>query len=401
MKVGVYFPGFLPEEGGGYTFEQEILRSLLELSAESRHDFVLYFTIGQSGTKNLLPIAKNLESKWLNPSDYYPAIRRIISKLARILGAHQWMIDSQAILQTALERDNVQMVWFSTCTSLPVEVPYIATVWDIQHRLQPWFPEVSQRGEWKSREEYYSGYLRMATYIITPNQTAQDDLSFFYQIPPARFLRLRHPVSRIGKRPSKDKIASILKKYHISNQYIFYPAQFWAHKNHINLFKAFTILQEKYKLDLDLVLTGSDKGNLRYIQDYAQSRDLKEKIHFLDFVPREDLIGLYAGAFALTYVSYFGPENLPALEAFACECPVVASSVAGAAEQLGDAALLVDGSRPEEIALAVKKIFDDPQLREALIQKGLVRAKVYTGTDYVRDVYKILDEFETVRNNWP
>jgi glycosyltransferase involved in cell wall biosynthesis len=401
MKVGVYFPGLFPEEGGGHTFEQEILHSLLELSAESRHAFVLYFSPGPTGTTGPLPAAKNLESKWLDPGDYFPTLRRVISRVARRLGLRQWVIDRQAILQSAMERDKVQMAWFPTYDSPPVEIPYIASVCDIQHRLQPWFPEVSQRGEWNCREEHYSRLLRMATYIITPNQTGQDELSLFYQIPTARFRRLRHPVPRKGKSPSKEEIASVLEKYHISSQYILYPAQFWAHKNHINLLIAFAILRNKYKLDLDLVLTGSDQGNLQYVQEAAENLRLKEKVHFPGFVPRDDLIALYARAFALTYVTYFGPENLPPLEAFASGCPVIASNVAGAAEQLGDAALLVDGSRPEEIAMAVKKIHDDPRLRESLIQKGLVRAGEYTGLDYLRDVFKMLDEFEIIRSNWP
>ena len=223
----------------------------------------------------------------------------------------------------------------------------------------------------------------------------------FYQIPPARFRRLRHPVPRIEKKPTMEEVTSVLQKYHLSNSYILYPAQFWAHKNHVNLLKALAILQEKFKLDLHLVLTGSDQGNLEYIINIVQDLQLKEKVHFLGFIPHDDLVALYAGAFALTYMTYFGPENLPPLEAFACGCPVIASAVAGAAEQLGEAALLVDGSRPEEIALSIKKIQDDPQLRETLIRKGLRRAKEYSAPDYLRDVFTMLDEFEVIRSNWP
>jgi glycosyltransferase involved in cell wall biosynthesis len=222
----------------------------------------------------------------------------------------------------------------------------------------------------------------------------------FYQIPSARFLRLRHPVPHIEKTPTSEEVTAVLEKYHLSNRYIFYPAQFWAHKNHFNLLKAFTILHENYHLDLDLVLTGSDQGNLGYIKNTAQNLQMSEKVHFLGFVPRDDLMALYAGAFALTYVTYFGPENLPPLEAFACGCPVIASAYAGAQEQFGDAALLVDGSKPEEIALAVKKIHENPHLREKLIRKGFARAKEYSSLDYVRDVFTLLDEFEAVRSTW-
>jgi hypothetical protein len=37
-------------------------------------------------------------------------------------------------------------------------------------------------------------------------------------------------------------------------------------------------------------------------------------VRFLGFVPRSDLVMLYRHAFALAYVTFFGPENLPPLE---------------------------------------------------------------------------------------
>jgi glycosyltransferase involved in cell wall biosynthesis len=400
MKVGVYFPGSSPQSGGGFTFGHEILQALLALCEGSHHEFTLYFHRLPTVTANPLPAAKNLQSRWVDSKEYPPAYKILVSRLARKLSYPQPVINHKGILQTALEADDIQMFWFVTPEYQTVDVPYIATMWDIQHRLQPWFPEVSRAGEWDHREKIFARFLRQATYIITPNQTGQDELSMFYQIPPARFRRLRHPVPYIEKRPTKEEVASILEKYHISNRYIFYPAQFWAHKNHINLLKAFSFLHENYNLDLDLVFTGSDKGNLEYIKNTVKNLQMNEKVHFLGFVPHDDLIALYAGAFALTYVTYFGPENLPPLEAFACGCPVIASAYAGAKEQLGDAALLVDGSKPEEIALAIKKIHESPHLREKLIRKGLVRAKEYSGLDYVRDVLTMFDEFEVIRSTW-
>ena len=114
----------------------------------------------------------------------------------------------------------------------------------------------------------------------------------------------------------------------------------------------------------------------------------------------EDLIALYRGAFALAYVTFFGPENLPTLEAFALGCPVVASDVAGAREQLGDAALLVDPKDPSSIATAIKALYDDANLRQTLIEKGRVRAESRQQKHFVRGVFDALDEFEPVRRCW-
>jgi glycosyltransferase involved in cell wall biosynthesis len=123
-------------------------------------------------------------------------------------------------------------------------------------------------------------------------------------------------------------------------------------------------------------------------------------VHCLGFVPRHDLILLYRYAAALTFVSFFGPDNLPPLEAFASGCPVIAADVPGAAEQLGDAVLRVNPKSPEQMAKAIYTLHQDDVLRRALIQRGFVRAKQWTGTDYVKSVFDILDDLAAVRRCW-
>jgi glycosyltransferase involved in cell wall biosynthesis len=109
---------------------------------------------------------------------------------------------------------------------------------------------------------------------------------------------------------------------------------------------------------------------------------------------------LYRNALALTYVTFFGPENLPPLEAFALGCPVIASNVSGAQEQLGDAAMLVDPKDEEQIANAIKLVHDDLHVRRTLVERGIHRASKWTGEDFVRSVFSILDEFEPIRRCW-
>src|SRR4029078_10301868 len=132
---------------------------------------------------------------------------------------------------------------------------------------------------------------------------------------------------------------------------------------------------------------GSNKGNEEYLRTFAAQLNPPVDVAFLGFVPLEDLVALYRGAFALAYVTFFGPENLPPLEAFALGCPVIASDVSGAREQLGDAALFVDPRNPAEIAGAIKQLRDDDTLRASLIDKGRARAERWTATEFVRGVF--------------
>ena len=148
------------------------------------------------------------------------------------------------------------------------------------------------------------------------------------------------------------------------------------------------------------MLVGSDKGNLTYVRKCAELHNLQKQVHFAGFVSRQELAALYRNALALTFVSFFGPDNLPPLEAFALGCPVIAANVSGAREQLGQAALLVDPKEPRAIAEAVLRLHHRPELREDLIELGRERARQFTGKQYIEAILQIIDDFEPIRRCW-
>ena len=149
-----------------------------------------------------------------------------------------------------------------------------------------------------------------------------------------------------------------------------------------------------------LTCVGSDKGYLDHVRGLARELGVLERVQFRGFVDTDELVSLYRGAHALVYLSFFGPENLPPLEAFALGCPVVQADIPGAREQLGDAALLVAPTDAEAVAQAVRRL-EDPGLRERITAAGRERAAGYTADGYVRGVLDFLDEFEPVRRCWP
>jgi glycosyltransferase involved in cell wall biosynthesis len=124
-------------------------------------------------------------------------------------------------------------------------------------------------------------------------------------------------------------------------------------------------------------------------------------VHFLGFVERNVLVTLYRQALALTYVSWCGPENMPPLEAFALGCPVIATRIPGAEEQLGDAALFCEPGDPASISEAIANVQGDAELRARLVDAGRIRARRFSPADYVGGALKFLDEFSAVRRCWP
>jgi glycosyltransferase involved in cell wall biosynthesis len=231
-------------------------------------------------------------------------------------------------------------------------------------------------------------------------EVGKDEVVNFYRVPPDRVRLIPHPTPAFALKAPKDQGEEVLTRYNIPKGYLLYPAQFWPHKNHVGLLLAVRLLREQYGITLPVVLVGSDTGNLEHVRRVSDELNLSAQVHFLGFVSREDLIALYRNALALTYLTFFGPENLPPLEAFALGCPVIASNVSGSQEQLGDAALLVDPKDEKQIAAAIKRLLDDPVLVETLVSRGIARASRWTAEDFVRGVCSLFDEFESVRRCW-
>ena len=303
-------------------------------------------------------------------------------------------------LEVAARNSGVELLWFiGVGVYESTVIPYVATVWDLQHRLQPFFPEVNADGQWDAREQRYSQFLRRATYCVTGTDVGKGQIVKFYQLDDARVRVLPLPTPRFALE-SGAKSATVEPRVSQYGEYVFYPAQFWSHKNHINLFLAIKWLHDIHGLRINVVLTGSNQGNLRYVKRMADELGISELVQFLGFVSKSELVELYQGALALTFTTYFGPDNIPPLEAFALGCPVIASNVNGAEEQLGDAAILVDPSNPEHIGRAILALRADDTLREQLCRRGYARATLWTSANYVNGVFKLFDEFSAVRRNW-
>jgi glycosyltransferase involved in cell wall biosynthesis len=367
MRVGFVCDTCAPAAGGGYVLQTSLVQAIR--STRSQHDFVRVTAADPRRFKHFRDVA-----------GHKPSPRELLDF---------------AISDLALD-----LVWFLTPMAEPVCVPFIVTVWDLAHRRQALFPEVSVGGTWEKREQTYRETLPRAARVLTGTQAGKDDIQLFYGVPPENIRIVPLPVPDFAKHLAQLDMAVTLK-YGLPANYLFYPAQFWPHKNHVNLLLALKCVKETHDLPIPLVLTGADKGNLAHVKALAHHYGVATLVHILGFVPQEDVVKLYRGAIALVFPTFFGPDNLPPLEAFALGCPVIASRVRGAEEQLGDAALLFDPADPAELAIAIAKLVSNRVLRTRLIKRGLKKVSTKSPAAYVSEVLQIIQELEPLRRCWP
>src|SRR6266568_4165559 len=364
MRVGVVADRVSPEAGGVFTFIRAIIDAIKECS--SNHEFVIWEPVREP------------ENKWrwrevVKRAGDSGGAGRLIRFMAGRMRSVQTVFAAGGISpveQFILESD-IDVMWFLSQTNAPVSVPYFTTVWDLQHRRQPFFPEVSTTGwTWDARERAFRSNLLRASRIITGTQAGKDEIIAFYGVCPQNVIVVPMPIAEADLSGDSDSRIDVSAKYGLKSQYLFYPARFWPHKNHVNLLLALDLLKRNAGVELDLVLTGSDKGNLNHVCETIAALRLTSQVKNLGFVPNADLHWLYREANSLVFPSFFGPDNIPPLEAFALGCPVMAARVPGSEEQLGNAALLFDPADPADIARAILTVHGDRRLRAELIKRG-------------------------------
>jgi glycosyltransferase involved in cell wall biosynthesis len=151
-----------------------------------------------------------------------------------------------------------------------------------------------------------------------------------------------------------DKPASL----DVQLNFIHYPAQYWAHKNHYNLLLAFAEVLVKHP-GLKLILTGSDRGNKEYVKRVITDAGLNENVIDLGFVSTAELKWLYQNSQGLVMPTFLGPTNMPLLEAAELGCPVACSQLDGHKEQLGDYGYYFDPKDPQDISRVIGEMIDD------------------------------------------
>jgi len=156
----------------------------------------------------------------------------------------------------------------------------------------------------------------------------------------------------------------------LAGSFLFYPAQFWLHKNHFNLLEALHILR-KENMHIPCVLTGDTNQNgYPYFYYLLHKRKLTDSFVLLGYVSEGEMAWLYKNARALVMPTFFGPTNIPPVEALHFGCPVAVSNNYGMPEQLEDAALYFAPDEPETIAAAIKKLWIDEETRVSLLRNS-------------------------------
>jgi glycosyltransferase involved in cell wall biosynthesis len=356
MNVGVFIKSRNEKEGGGYTITYDILDTLLKNT--KLINYRLYFVIINELPKKIEDLLKKKKIKYINIIELNSLSKfknLLFCKFSFFLKFYNLLNLNKA--HNFFKKNYVDIIWpISSELRYPFSIPYFFTVWDLQHKSIPEYKEVGSFTTKFYREHLIKSNLAASEYVITGNKSGKDEILKYYKIKKNKIILNSHPTPSWAFQKKTINI-NFLRKKKIKN-YFLYPANFWEHKNHLNLIKGFCIFNEKHNNKYQLVLVGNivDKNIYKKIDNLIKEKKIQSSVKILGYVARPNLLELYDSCIALTYLSVSGPENLPPLESFARGKPVLHSNFKGAKEQLNNFPVYVNYRDPNSIALGMKKI---------------------------------------------
>jgi len=148
-------------------------------------------------------------------------------------------------------------------------------------------------------------------------------------------------------------------------------------KNYDALLSAMEIYWRRSSRRLPLRIAGGQGWKSEELRGRIQEMHRRGIVTHLGYVPDEQLPGLYAGAEALIFPSWYEGFGLPVVEAMTYGCPAISSDRASLKEVGGDAALYVDPSEPDELAKVMLRLEVDAALQNDLSRMSLVQGSKF------------------------
>jgi glycosyltransferase involved in cell wall biosynthesis len=239
--------------------------------------------------------------------------------------------------------------------------------------------------------------MRRACRVIAVSQSTARDLQQFYSVPSSKISVIAEAADPALKPIAEGARLSQLRQcYGLTRPFILSVGARRPHKNLGCLIRAYARLASD--IYHDLVFVGP--ADHRFPDEACQAAQcllLTDRVHFLGWVPEEDLAGLYTLADVVVVPSLIEGFGLPVLEAMACGAPVLVNNAASLPEVAGDAALLVNAADEDALAQGLRRLLTEAGLRQSLSAAGLRRAAEFTWQLAARDVLAVYKEIESQR----
>ena len=258
-----------------------------------------------------------------------------------------------------------------------IDVPFLTTMYDMSIYRHPECHPVKTN---LVHRAIMPQVARQANLVITASESARQEILHYLPVTPEKVRVVYGSISQqFLTVPTTEQQAAVKHHYGLDFPYILMVGTLEPRKNHARFIEAFSQLIEQEHLPHHLVLVGAHGWKEKELDLRAKAGKAAERIHFLGYVPDEDLNSLYRGAAAFVFPSIHEGFGLPMLEAMACGTPTLISSDEALMEVAGPyTALVADPYSVEDMARQTFRLLTDTGLRTELQLMGPLHARQFS-----------------------
>jgi glycosyltransferase involved in cell wall biosynthesis len=361
MRIGIDYTAAVHQQAGIGRYTRGLVEALAKLDSE--HEYVLFMAGGNAQTP----------------------------------GLGFKMPDNFRVRRVPLSERFVNIMWYRLRLPVPIDL-FISPV-DVFHSPNYVLPPLRRgmkvvtihdlsflrypEGAEPSLRRYLSGAVpkavRRADLVLADSDNTEQDIIELLGVAPGK-VKVLHPGVGERFRPLDDEglLGRIRELYGLSSPFLLSLGTLEPRKNLILLLDAYAALRARGDIYHKLVIAGKKGWLYEGIFRKVKELSLEEEVIFLGFVADENLPALYNLAEVFVFPSLYEGFGLPPLEAMACGTPVITSDSSSLPEVVGEAGLMVSSGDSKALAQAMKRVLDDPTLREDLAGKGVRQARKFT-----------------------
>lgn len=249
------------------------------------------------------------------------------------------------------------------------------------------FERFPENFSWKFRLAYQLATprtIRTSKKVLTVSEFSKQEICEVYHTSPEHVVVVPNAVS--GAFRSQEQTPAQQE----AQPYLLAVSSLNTQKNFHGLVDAFSLLKQSSH---QLYIVGSLNKNFAD-PGLVKKIETDSRIKMLGRVSDEELIGLYSGATAFIYPSFYEGFGLPPLEAQACGCPVIAANAASLPEVCGDSALYCSPYEVQDIAKQIDVLISNPQLAQSLREKGRANIQRYSWAASASRLLQVIREFQ-------
>jgi glycosyltransferase involved in cell wall biosynthesis len=415
-NVAVDLTPVLPggENGGAKVFVLELIRGMAELYP----DCTFTLLIREESKNELMMLERqnvrlrslSLASSAEEPSEVRPSPSKIRRVLRRVWGGVKRRMGLRPLAspalslgsggQSLLKSMGAELLFcpFTDPTYYEPGIPAVCTIYDLQYKT---YPQFFSSSDVYHRDQAFLRAAEKATVLAAISDYSRDSAMEHGGIPKDRIETVH---IRLAERVKHLAPVECLQQWNLSPQnFLIYPANFWAHKNHEVLLTAMGLAWGKgLPKSVKLVLTGAPGERRDGLKRAVERMGLADAIIFPGYVSTPELGTLIANSLGMVFPSLYEGFGMPVIEAMAMGVPVACSNLTSLPEVAGDAAILFDPRVPDSLVTALISLASHQALRETLISRGRERATVFSDHLQMAREYMTLFEraLETHTPHW-